>query len=387
MNQNLQNPFSMWMETNKTMFDAWNQWATKMQAGEAPENPFDSMGVMGNYYDIMMKSFTQNPMFSFMGGNFNLNENPMGQFYNQWQEYFKTMSSFIPNKDARDSFHRFMNSYQLFNGLQSYWDTFIKSMPTDFTDMESFSKQMLKYYEEMMDTFMQPFMPEQLRSFLVSPFENIGTMQHLISDFFKPLLENSATMQTQLSQAMSGDKEAYMEFLESWKEMYKNSMAKIINMPAIGSNRVTVEKMMKFLDGYVDFVSEVNEYSLLVSNMLTETMEKLLKHLSELHTEGKQPQTFMEFYNIWSQFNERAFETVFSTDEFAKVMNDAVASGSKLKSMFDDLAQDMLAYLPLPNRRDFDSVCEEVFQLRKRVKEQEKELAALKKQVSEKPKA
>ena len=387
MSQNSQHPFSMWMDMNKTMVDAWNEWTVKMmpQKEEASENPFSNVGSPGNYYD-MMKNFTQNPMFSFMSGNVGRTDNPMGQFYDRCREHLKTMSSYIPNSAVRDGFDRFMNSYRLFSGLQNFWDSFIKNMPADITDPDAFSKPVFKFYEEMTATFMQPFMPDQLRNFLVSPFENFGAAQRLLSDFFKPFLENSAAAQAQFFKAMTGDKDAYMEFLESWKDAYKNSAAKIINMPAIGSNRVMVEKMMKFLDCYVDFVSELNEYSLLISNMLMETLEKLLKHLSALQAEGKQPRTFMEFYNVWSEFNERAFETVFSTDEFAKIMNDALASGSKLKIIFEDLLQDMFEPFPLPNMRDFDSVCEEVFRLRKRVKELEKELKALKQQAAANPK-
>ena len=382
MSQSVQNPFLMWMEANKGMIDAWSAWASQMtpqsegHSEKASENPWS----MNAYYDLFTKNFMQNPMFSFMGSG--ANTNMLEQFYKQWQDNLRTMSPYIPNKAVRDGFDRFLDSYQLFSGLQGYWDMVTKNMPKDFKDWDAFAKPTMKYYQDLMGTFTQAFMPDQLKSFFVSPFENTAAVQSLLSDFFKPWLEGSATAQGYLVKAMTGDREAYRQFLEVWKEMYENSSSKFLNMPAVGSHRVTIEKMMKLLDYYMDFITKFNEYTLVISNMLSDTMEKLLAHLSELSAEGKQPKTFMEFYKVWSTFNERAFETLFATDEFARIMNEAISAGSKFKILFEDLWQDLLTHLPVPNNKDFDSICKEIFDLRKQVKAQGKELKAIREQMA-----
>ncbi|MCL1852739.1 MAG: hypothetical protein FWF88_06860 [Peptococcaceae bacterium] len=378
MSQNSQNPFSMWMDMNKNMYNAWNTWSAQMAQAVSPQPAADAGNPFNAYFEFLKSSFEQNPFFGGMtGGNAGSFVEQMTQ---QWQDAMKSMSMFIPNPALRDGFDRFVNAYQMFNSLQSYWDTFLKSVPTDVTDWNAYAKPILDYYQNLSTGFLQPFMPEQLKSIFALPFEDMTAIQQTFTNFFKPWLEDSAELQGLYFKSLQGDKEAYQEFLKAWAEVYKNSVSKLLNAPAVGASRESVEKMMKLLDYYVNFAVSFNEYTVMISALLSETMEKLLKHLVELQAEGKQPQTFMEFYKIWSSFNEQAFQELFVTDTFAKIMNETVSAGSKLKVMFDDYMQDLLAFLPLPNRREIDGVEEEVYLLRKRVKTLEKEIKTLKEQ-------
>jgi class III poly(R)-hydroxyalkanoic acid synthase PhaE subunit len=392
--QNPQNPFSAWMDINKSVMDAWGAWAAKAVPPTAGGQPsiIPDLGSLNAYYDVFLKSLAQNPMLSLLGNSAqSVNPaNAVEQLYKQWQDNLKSMSTLIPNKSVKDGFDRFINSYQLMGGLQSLWDTFLKNIPKAATNLEAFSKHALKSYEDMISNFTQPFLPDALKNYSITSFENVSAIQNLLSEFFKPFLEKAGTVQTQLMKAAAGDKESYQQFLESWKEIYKNSFSKILNMPAVGSNRVTIEKVLKLLDYQVNFSVKLNEYNALIDNMLRSTMDKLLKHLVELQTEGKQPQTFLEFYKLWSDYNENAFTALYATNDFSKIMNETVSASSHLKIMFNDLWQDLLEPFPVVTKRDFDGVSEEVFNLRKRVKEQEKELKALKEQLATataKPKA
>ena len=371
------------MDVNKNMFDAFNSWAAQMtpQAGTKKEDA-GGAGPAEAYFDFFKKIFAQNPMISFWNSA-NQSSTLPEQIFSQWQEGMKVMSQFIPNKAVRDGYDRFINAGMLLSGLRSYWETFVKDLPKDMSDVEAYTQQMLKYYQEMTKGFMHPFMPEQLRNvFIVTPFANIDTIQYMLSDFFQPLLEDSEKAQTLFLKALGGDNEAYIDFLHAWKEMYQNSFSKILNVPAVGSNREAIEKMMKLLDLYVNYTVKANECSVTVSNLFNETMSRIIEHLNELQAEGKEPQTFMEFYTIWSGFNERAFGLLFSTDEFAVLMNDMIAAGSKLKIILDDLLQDILSFLPLTNNRDFNDIGKVVFDLRKRLNKQEKELKELREQLS-----
>ncbi|MDR1514033.1 MAG: hypothetical protein LBS56_11260, partial [Propionibacteriaceae bacterium] len=87
--------------------------------------------------------------------------------------------------------------------------------------------------------------------------------------------------------------------------------------------------------------------------------------------------TFLEFYKLWSDFNEKAFLDLFASDGFERVMNDTVSAGSRLKILYDDFLQDALEPLPFPNRREMDSVEEELYKLRNKVKGLEKQVKAL----------
>jgi len=103
--------------------------------------------------------------------------------------------------------------------------------------------------------------------------------------------------------------------------------------------------------------------------------------MMELQKEEKHPKTFMEFYKLWSSVNEQAFQELFVTEAFEKIMNETVSAGSKFKVLFDDFLQDALSFLPFPSRREIDSVEKEIYELRKKVKAQEKEIKQLKEKI------
>jgi class III poly(R)-hydroxyalkanoic acid synthase PhaE subunit len=355
MSQDFQNPFSMWAESNKQMIDAWNAWASNaantVHPKAKPED--DSEG---------KKPFDTD------------------QLYKNWSDSMKSMSSFIPNKAAKEGFDRFFNSYQMFNGLQSYWDKFFKSIPATMTDWDSLAKSVMEQYQNLSGGFISSFIPDQLKSFFTMPLGNFTALQQSFMYFLKPWIEDSAVLQGYLLKTMMGDKEAYAEFLKEWTNLYSDSFAQMLNMPAVGSNRVAVEKMMKLLDDYVNFTVLFNEFTVRISNMMSGAMERLIKHLAELHAKGEQPQTFMDFCKLWSNFNELAFEELYATDEFSKIMNETVSAGSKLQIMSDDFMQDMLSFLPFPNISELDDVAMEVYKLRKKVKSLEKEMKKMKEQ-------
>lgn len=381
MNQNSQNPFSAWMDMNKNMLETWNNWVYPANAktdasdsgkGTGAENP------MKAFYDYYTKGFAQNPMYSWMTGDGN---NMMEQMNRQWQENMTNMAAFIPNQAVKDTFNRFISSYQAFNGLQSYWDMFLKNMPSDITDWNSFAKPIMSYYENLTNTFFQPFLPGQLSSFFVAPMENIQAMQQSFMQFFKPWMDDSAVLQGHLIKALQGDKDAYLEFLKAWSEVYKNSYSKALKMPMMGASHEQTEKVLKLLDYYVNYVVSLNEYFVLITQSMSGTMEKLLQNMMELQKEEKHPKTFMEFFKLWSSVNEQAFQELFVTEAFEKIMNETVSAGSKFKVLFDDFLQDALSFLPFPSRREIDSVEKEIYELRKKVKAQEKEIKQLKEKI------
>ncbi|MCL2169581.1 MAG: hypothetical protein FWB74_06120 [Defluviitaleaceae bacterium] len=364
MVQNQQNPFGLWTQLTKNMMDSWSEFAEKSMAG------MPSVAGMPNF------------TFNFPGAEFpwmqmSADSNPMEMFYKPWIDGMKNMASLIPNPAVKDGFNRMMNSMAVYNGLQNYWEKMQSLIPTDMKNWDAFQENVLGQYQDFAKGFSSWFMPDQLKDMFAMPMENLTAINQSLMAFFKPWAEDSATLMPQLVRALQGDRDAYQEFLKEWANVYKDSVGKMLNVPAVGSNRASVEKMMKMLDAYVSLVVLVSELNSELSGVMQGSMERLMARLAELHAEGKQPQTFMEFYKLWSSFNEQSFAEMYSADGFVRVMNDTVATSSKLQIMVDDFVQDMLAHFPIASNRELDEVGIEVYELRKRMNALEKKMKAL----------
>jgi class III poly(R)-hydroxyalkanoic acid synthase PhaE subunit len=301
----------------------------------------------------------------------------------QWYDNMQSLNKFIPNQSAKESFNKMIKSYNMYNGLYSFWSDVVSKMPSKSNSdaWDAFMKSATENYKKVSSTFAQSFLPEQLRAFVTNPIEDLPIYQQSILDFFRPWLEDSGDMQKSLALALKGDRAAYTEFLKGWGELYKNSYSKVFNMPMVGSNRVALEKSLKNLDAFIQYVINLNEFITILNNLNIESMEKLMSNLANLAEENKSPESFMEFFKLWSKTNEKAFEDLFATDSFSKLMNETVNAGYKFKIGLDDLIQDQLSFLPLPNRRELDSVEKTVYELRKKLKDQGKQINELREKV------
>jgi class III poly(R)-hydroxyalkanoic acid synthase PhaE subunit len=301
----------------------------------------------------------------------------------QWYDNMQNLNKFIPNQSAKDSFERVMKSYNVYNGLYSFWNDIMSTMPSKNNSdaWDAFMKNAIENYNKVSSTLAQSFLPEQLGALVINPVADLPVYQQAISNFFRPWLEDSGDMQENFVLALKGDRTAYSNFLRGWGDLYKSSYSKVLNMPIVGSNRVAIEKSLKNLDAFIQYTINLNEFLTIINNLNVESMEKLMSNFANLAEENKAPESFMEFFKLWSKTNEKAFEDLFATDSFSKLMNETANAGYKFKISMDDLIQDQLAFLPLPNRRELDSVEKTVYELRKKLKDQNKQINELKEKV------
>ena len=101
-----------------------------------------------------------------------------------------------------------------------------------------------------------------------------------------------------------------------------------------------------------------------------ESMEKVLNKISKMAEENKVPESFMEFYKLWAQTNEEALLELFNTESFSKMLGQTVEAGLRFKKEFDDLIQEQLAVLPIPTRKEIDSLEKTVYMMKKTLKQQ-----------------
>lgn len=374
-------------EFYKKLFDVYAEW-TKNYSPEKftemfPKNisegteKFKELFNTEKYMDLFkqMTTFDKIPNMSPLSDSKDI----ISKISKQWYDSMQNLTQFIPNSSVKESFDKAMNSYNLYSNLYNFWSNMVGTMPSKQNSdaWDAFMKSAMDNYKKLSSNFAQSFLPEELRAFITNPLDDIPVYQQTLLNFFRPWVEDSGDLQKNLMLTLKGDKVAYTNFLKEWGELYKNSYSKILNMPMVGSNRVMIEKALKNLDTFIQYFINLNEFATILNNLSVESMEKLVSQLGELSSENKVPESFMEFFKLWSSTNEKAFEELFATESFSKLMNDTVNAGYKFKIGLDDLIQDQLSILPIPNRRELNSVEKTVYELRKKMKAQSKQIEEL----------
>lgn len=343
-----------WLQTPEKAMDAWKQWTSNLQLDKLPAvyKPEEFQAAVTKMY---------------------------GDLYSTSAANMSDFLKYIPTTVGKEAFDRVMQSSNVYGTLYSFWNDMMSRIPgkADSAALKQWNDHVMQNYGKVLGSFAQSFLPEQIRSLLTNPFENASMAQQAFTDFFRPWMEESTVLQKNFLLALKGDRTAYIEFLREWNNLFQNSYGKLFHFPVIGSNRQIVEKMLKNVDSYIQYLVSVNEFNGSLSRIGMEVMEKLTNKISALAAEGKAPQTFKEFYKLWWKTNEEAYLELFKTETFSKMLNQTIDSGMRFKKGFDDTIQDLMAELPIPTRREMDSLEKTVYTLRKTVKSQAKLITEL----------
>ncbi|MDR0284483.1 MAG: hypothetical protein LBI33_06270 [Propionibacteriaceae bacterium] len=376
MSQEITNPWGAWMDMSKSAWDFWTKSVQKATTPPAerptPATPWSDM------YDQYAKMMSWNPFFQVPQPK--PEPTLVQNLYKQWEDGARNFMALIPQPTAKDAYERFFSSYQMFNRLQDFWKDYLAKVPTDAGAWQELWSQQAEQYQRIVAPMLQPFagnfLPENLKALYDGSAKGWDSIQSLITNLFEPVVAASPELQELLAKAVQGDKDAYLDFMKRAADTYREVSSRVLSMPAMGSNQRLVEKTQKLVDTYLDYTVKAAGYSTLFTESASDAMQKLADHLMNLQQTGEVPQTFLEFYKVWSDTNEQVFLDLFNTDAFEIVMNDTIAAGSKLKTLYDDYLQDAMQTLPFPNRREMDAVEEEVYKLRNKVKDLEKQLKA-----------
>jgi predicted nucleic acid-binding Zn-ribbon protein len=111
-------------------------------------------------------------------------------------------------------------------------------------------------------------------------------------------------------------------------------------------------------------------------------METIVQGYQRMGEDANQPKTFREFYQYWWTKNEDAYQNLFKTEEFSKLLGQVSEASFEFKKSFDQFLEQQLKLLPIPTKTDLDSLYKTVYELKKQVRAMAKKLSDLENKIS-----
>jgi len=158
-----------------------------------------------------------------------------------------------------------------------------------------------------------------------------------------------------------------------WTQLYETELRKIFNIPQLGLTRVYQERMIRSVDKFNMFQSNLTEFLRLLSLPMEKSFQVVQEKLTELADEGNLPEDSKAYYQMWIKILEGHYMTLFQSSEYTKILNKTLHSMSEFSEAKKELLQDTLLYmLPVPTQKEMDELYKEIYLLKKRIKELEK---------------
>ena len=200
-------------------------------------------------------------------------------------------------------------------------------------------------------------------------------------DVSKAVQEGMSGMERSLSEHSERPQESSLQAL---LESYSESMHKVLNMPKLGINRYYQERLSQAIDKLNLFTAVASEFSLLMLQPVESSTVKLQNKIKEM-AEGEEGyfEDAKEYYSMWMKLLEGDYMNLLQSQEFIKAFHDVVNRYLEFYSVYEEVMQDGLQFLPVTTKNDMEAVYKENYLLKKEVKSMSQRMKELEKKVEE----
>jgi class III poly(R)-hydroxyalkanoic acid synthase PhaE subunit len=346
------NAWSVWADLPKEQEKLFKPWKDLMSIFQPEKMPGNAMENIGRFYQDWMK---------------------------MWEEGYKGNLNWSPGTFPKETLEKMTQAASLYTKLLSFWNSFfeLSGSVSEEKRNELFQKW-IGNYNSVLDGFLTLFFPEQIKTMVMGSAEWTKVYPQFYANFFSPWMDKSPELQALFSKVLIGDQKAFADFSELWNKTFMETYDKGLNLPTVGLSRENIDKVMESLKAYTKYETTINEFNALIYGVGYDAMTKLLKKMQELTEGGKAPETFNDFYQLWWKANEETYLELFKTDTFSQMLGKTVGAWSDFKKSFDEGIIDFMKPFPIPNQKDMDSINKTVYELKKAVKEQAREIENLK---------
>lgn len=383
-----------WWKSQEKLFRHWQETAAQFQPDKAEETSgekgkdlwqdwWKAQGKLFNSWMEQMSKFQPEKTGDFFDPkNWGLSDKT-AKLYQDWHkmtmESLEEYMKWLPSGLGKETFDKVLQGSDINMKLFSLWNDITDNLHKSY-DLEKwrdFSKSWLKNYHRVLDSFFSSQLPEPFKKLFKNAMESVEIYQKTFYNFFQPWLDSSGDLREKFKGVFKGDREAYADFLRTWREVYQQTYGKIFRVPAFGLSRESFEKLMGSMDTYLQYLAAVNEFTATLYKIGYEAMEDLLKKFRDLYARGKAPKSFKEFYQMWWQANEEAYFELFKTDSFARLQGEVVDAQVRFKKRYDEWLEEFFRLLPVPTNNEMDSLYKTVYDLKKTIREQGKKIDKL----------
>ncbi len=325
------------------------------------------LDVQKNFYDQWQKTL-------FAGTDFPNMFKPYIEFN---QKLFEGLNGTNGN-NVFDVYSKMMGSNEAYLKVFKLWqDLAAKTVDPMKENSQEFFDEWEDRIENNFESMILPHIPENLRTYVQSPKELSKIYREVMTALYEPWFDVTIDYDKYIIKGDDKNSVGYIDFVKLWKDNYSETFGKIIQSPAMGANREYIEKQGELVDTFVQYLTNVGEFSSIIYATSYETIKKIIADYTAKVGESTQPKTFKEFYDYWSKEMDKAYENLFTTNEFSKLMGHYVDATMDFKIKYDSIMEDFIKTLPIPTRTEMNSIYKTVDTMKRDIRELKKQLKEL----------
>jgi len=218
-------------------------------------------------------------------------------------------------------------------------------------------------------------MKEAMDSVHSSP-ETVSQMSRLGFEAYANLQKQWLDYMSRIGKVTEGPKaeEVDQDPLKAWMQIYEKEYRPFFTMPQLGLTRFYQERMAQAMDQFNLYQAAMGNFYNLLYRPMEQSNRVLQEKLSSSAEGGNGPEGFQEYYRLWVKTLEGHYMTLFKSPEFTQSLAETLKALENFMQARQAVLQDLLKLFQVPTHKDLDDVCQELYLMKKKVKELEKRL-------------
>ena len=159
---------------------------------------------------------------------------------------------------------------------------------------------------------------------------------------------------------------------KAWSEIYEKEFRQFLKIPQLGLFRVYQERMNEAMDKFNVFEAKMAEFMSVLYLPFEKSFQVMQEKVSEMAESGQLPSQPKDYYRLWVKVLEGHYLTLFKSPEYTRTLAHTIDALSEFRVARHQMLQDALQSLPIPTYKEVDELYEEIYLLKKRIKELEK---------------
>ncbi len=154
---------------------------------------------------------------------------------------------------------------------------------------------------------------------------------------------------------------------QEWTAFYEKEIQPFLKMPQVGLTRLYQERANDAVDKFAQYQTAIAEFLSVLNAPVEKSLRVMEEKLGELAKEGKLPENFKDYYNMWIKALEEHTMTLFHSPEYVECLGRTLNAVQDYKAAREKVLMDLLQILPIPTNRDMDALYKEFYVLKKKV--------------------
>lgn len=308
--------------------------------------------------------------------------NPWFDMWQKFNEWLTTPYSMPLSDTAKDVYEKVLDANKMYLSLFHFWNTLAKNAEQQITP-EHFKGILTVWLDNQRDMFSRlfglplPVMPADVKDpteWAKGMKSSLENWARLYQENYHPALEGwrkvSENVMEMLNPNVAPAKSK--EFYDSWTKAYEETLGKFLKIPTVGPSRQVLDKMMKSIDSFIRYGAAAVDFSLALYKPSLQAIEEISPKVAETFKGKITPEQYKEFYELLVKTFEEKFYALFKSPAFAELLNTTLEASLNFRRHYFGVMEEMLKETPVVTDRKMDQVYQDLYNLKKRVKELEK---------------